>query len=187
MGEILGYPCYKDFETLDQTQITYGMSVNAVFDNGEKIQIFVNVCKDNVSEIFEEYCRKANSVFSKEEYISLLGHITFRLQIDENIPPHAIIDKLIKNEPITSNDTQQILNIFYNLGFNDSISNDLIKNIQYTNSIHKGILIGILINFINNIISPFFPLQFHKEKDLVLQITEEWSIQVLNTIIKTKI
>lgn len=187
MGEILGYPCYKDFETLDRSQITYVMSVNALFDNGEKIEIFVNICKDNVSEIFEEYCRKANSVFSKEEYISLLGRITFTLETRENIPPHKIIDKLIKSEPITFADTKEISNIIYNFGFKMGVSNEIIENIQYTNSIHKGILISLLINHINDILSPFYPLQFYPEqKASVFERIESWGNQVIDTIMKTR-
>jgi hypothetical protein len=187
MGEILGYPCYKDFEDLDRSQITYSISISATSANGQKIQILVNVCKDGVSKLFEEICSKANSVFSKKEYTSLFGHITFDLQINENIPPHKIIDKLINSETITPADIEIILNIVYNSGFNDYICDEFIKNIQYTNPIHKGILISILINSINDKLSPFYPLRFRKEYDLVVKITTDFGIQILDTIIKTKI
>jgi hypothetical protein len=188
MGEILGYPCYKDFEDLDRSQITYTISISATLANGQKNQILVNVCKDGVSKLFEEICSKANSVFSKEEYTSLFGHITFDLQINENIPPHKIIDKLINSEIITPADTQEISNIIYNFGFKMEVSKEIIENIQYTNSIHKGILISLLINHINDILSPFYPLQFYPEQQAsAYERIESWGNQVIDTIMKTKI
>jgi hypothetical protein len=186
MGEILGYPCYKDFEELDRSQITYTISINALLHGAQKIQIFVNLCKDNVSEIFDKINKEANLVFSKEEYISLFGEkVTFELEITENTSRNKIIDKLIKNEVITSNDIKEILNIMYNFGFNDIICDEIIKNIQYTNPIHKGILISLLINSINNTVAPFYPLQFREEQGLVNKITENWGIQILETLMKT--
>jgi hypothetical protein len=187
IGEILGYPCYKDFETLDRSKITYAISLHATTSNEQKFQIIINVCKDNVSKIFEEISSKANSVFSKEEYTSLFGNIRFHVETGENIPPHIIIDKLIKSEKITTADIDVIINIFYNFGFSDSICNELIKNIQYTNPIHKGILISLLINHINDILSPFYPLQFHPENKGTYKIIEGWGDQVLETLIKTRI
>ena len=187
MGEILGYPCYKDFATLDRSKITYVISLHATTSNEQKFQIIINVCKDNISKIFEEISSKANSVFSKEEYTSLFGNIRFHVETSENIPPHIIIDKLIKSEKIITADIDVIINIFYNFGFSDSICNELIKNIQYTNPIHKGILISLLINHINDILSPFYPLQFHPENKDIHKIIEGWGDQVLETLIKTRI
>jgi hypothetical protein len=188
MGEILGYPCYKDFEDLDRSQTTYTISINALLHGGQKIEIFVNICKDTVSEIFDKINKEANLVFSKEEYISLFGEqVTFELKINENPSRNRIIDKLINSEVITPDDIKEILNIMYNFGFNDMLCNEIIENIQYTNPIHKGILISLLINSINNTVSPFYPLQFREEQGLVNKITKDWSIQILETLMKTKL
>lgn len=188
MGEILGYPCYKDYETLDRSKITYMLSIIAKMQNGKQFQIFANLCKNNVSHIFEIFCKNANSVFSKEEYTKLFGTVTFNLEIKEIIPPQVIIDKLINNVPITSKDIHAITNIIFNFGFDDTVVEEIMKNIQYINPIHKGILISLLLNNVNDLLVPFYPLQFYPEqKKIITKTMENWGDQVLATLMKTKI
>ena len=59
---------------------------------------------------------------------------------------------------------------------------------QYTNPIHKGILLGLLLNDKNNLLSPFVPLQNYPNQDKqVNEIIEAWERDILHILEKTKL
>jgi hypothetical protein len=191
MGEILGYPCYKDFNDIDSNEISYGITVFAYLNSGEKIEIFSNVCKDESQiEVFQDFAVKAKTALDKEEYKHLLGDNVIDkidLEIDKNIPTQKIIDKLIKNQPIDIEDKSQIINILYNFGFDMDVTLSFKESFQYNNPIHKGILLSLLLNEKNYLLSPFIPLQEYPEQDKkVDEINEKWGNDIIKIINETK-
>jgi len=59
---------------------------------------------------------------------------------------------------------------------------------QYNNPIHKGILLNLLVIQKNNILSPFFPLQYYPQQQKeVEQITNILEKQIIEILEKTKI
>ena len=91
----------------------------------------------------------------------------------KKIPEHdpefsiqTIVDKLISGgKDLSSNDRNSINKLIKkNLGF----KNPSLLNQDYTNPVHQGIVIVLLLLCKNNPSSPFFPLENRREKDLVL-------------------
>ena len=46
MGEILGYPCYKDFSNIDRNETIYGVDIFVRANDYDSYQLFANICKD---------------------------------------------------------------------------------------------------------------------------------------------
>ena len=193
MGEILGYPCANEFESLDtETQDTYTIELEASLHTETRIQLFVNVCKstDKKTE-FEELAKKAKIVFDKEEYKKMLGKMSvdsIKVNIFKNISIKTLINKLVKNEILSKEEIDKILNILYNLGFEIEFQFLFQDHFDYKNPLHRGILLSLLINYKDNILEPFVPLQKYPEQDKkVYEITEKWGKDLIDVIEKTKI
>ena len=98
MGKILGYPCYRDFDNIDDDKITYSISSYVKDNNNNRIQIFANRCKDetNIQE-FNILANKAKIAFSKRDYKEILNGFEVKeiyvesLQI---VPTQIIINNL---------------------------------------------------------------------------------------------
>jgi hypothetical protein len=191
MGEILGYPCYKDFNNIGINDTSYEINIYAYLNTGKKIEIFANICKDESQlEIFQKIALKAKEALDKEEYKDLLGDNEVKkidVEINKNISIQIIIDKLIKNQTINVEDKNKIMNIFYNFGFDTEVQFSFEDNFQYNNPIHKGILLGLLLNEKNYVLSPFIPLEKYPEQSKkVDEIIESWGNDIMKTINETK-
>jgi len=120
MGEILGYPCYRDFENIDDDKVNYIVSVNVKVEENI-IQLFVNICKDETNiEKFNEYVEKIKSVLNKEEYKNLLNGLEIKevnMEIKKTIPAQQIINDLIENKTLEQDEIDEIQNILLNYGF----------------------------------------------------------------------
>jgi len=110
-----------------------------------------------------------------------------------DIPVDSIINKLINNKSLTNNDKDKIENILYNFGFEAGFESEpdiqkyFREKFQYSNPIHKGILLGLLLNEKNNLLEPFIPLQrFPEEDKKVLEITKKWQNDLINLLKKTE-
>jgi len=69
MGQILGYPCYTDFNTINPDDTSFSITVYAYIKNGEKIPLLANICKDETKkDIFKQFAVKACEVFAMEKY-----------------------------------------------------------------------------------------------------------------------
>ena len=65
MGDILGYPCSKEFNTINRdVDTTYGISITATLTNGKEIHLFANVCKDEtkIKEFNASSNKKINQI-----------------------------------------------------------------------------------------------------------------------------
>jgi hypothetical protein len=191
MGEILGYPCYKDFNTIDPTHISYSINVYVKQKNSnETIELFSNICKDETNiEKFKTFAEKAKIALNKKEYHDILNGIEIDkvdVEIEKIIPTQAIINKLINNIQLQQDELNKVQNILFNFGFSMELQLYFLEKFQYTNPIHKGILLSLLTNEVNNTLSPFTPLQnYPEEKTQVYKIIEAWEKELINILERT--
>ncbi len=192
MGKILGYPCYRDFDNIDNNEITYLVSIYVKDNNNNRIQIIPNICKDetNIQE-FNNLANTAKIAISKSDYKEILNGIEVKEIYVESlpiVPTQIIINKLLKNEKLEQNEIDKVQNILFNFGFSTELQVYFLHNFQYNNLIHKGILIELLLKDKYNTLSPFFPLQNYpiqsKEVD---EIIKEWEKSLLDILEKTSI
>ena len=190
MGAILGYPCYKDFETIDWKNIlSYSITIIGNLESGDTITIFSNACK-NISDIdeFSTFVEKANKIFNEEKYKSFLGNIKFEIKFQKFIPNQFIIDKLIDGITLDEDEKYKIINELGNFGFSDIILSNFQKFIQYENPIHKGIIIDLLVSSLHDSLSAFFPIHYYEGKlEQVNRISEERGNKIINILERTMI
>lgn len=199
MGEILGYPCYQDFEKIDPDNISYSIDVYVKQKNRQTIQtqthlFFTNICKD-ADEIkikeFKEFADRAKTAFEKEEYKDVLvGFEADKVVVEVNkiVPTQIIINNLIENKTLDDDEVYKIKNILFNFGFSMELQFYFLDNFQYTNPVHKGILLSLLVKEKHDTLTPFFPLQnYPVQSKEVDEITEAWEKDIISLLEKTKI
>lgn len=188
MGKILGYPCYKNFENFNRDNNLFALEIKVLYNNNIEIPLFANVCenKKNLKK-FNLIAQKAFDVFTNEKYKHILKGININkvyVNVENMIPTQSVIDKLITNKKVTEEEKEKIIEILYNCGFSDNLSE---YDFQYNNKIHKGILLDILLKEKYDILSPFYPLQTYpiqqKEIETITTQLENALIEILN---KTK-
>jgi len=185
IGKILGYPCYLEFDNLDRNNETYSITVMVKFMDGKEIDVFTNVCKDLTNLIiFEKIAHQSKEVLiNNTEYNKLFGYnkvIDVYVKYNKILSHQSIINKLLSNVKIEKDDMFLISNIFYNNDYNDSIISKIMETLQYDNPIHIGILLNILINDKNDILSPFYPLyKYPNERTNIKIISENLSDDLL--------
>lgn len=188
MGKILGYPCYKNFENLNIDNNLFELGLIVSYNNNLEIHLFVNVCENKQKlNKFNLIAQKAFDVFTNGKYKHILKDININkvyVNVENIISTQSIIDKLITNKKITEEEKEKIIDILYNCGFSDNLSE---YEFQFNNKIHKGILLDILLKEKYDILSPFYPLQKYpiqekKIEDITIEL-ENALIQILN---KTK-
>ena len=103
---------------------------------------------------------------------------------DSEFSIQTIVDKLISGgKDLSSNDRNSINKIIKkNLYF----KNPSLLNQDYTNPVHRGIVIVLLLLCKNNPSSPFFPLGNRPEKNLVLDTIKKLEHNFTKTFIATK-
>ena len=82
-------------------------------------------------------------------------------------------------DKLTCNDISELLNLIWNLGFDELCNYDF----DYSNPFHKGILMTLLTHFDNNPLEPFFPLQqWNNLNKLSTEKTEKWEKELLRLL-----
>jgi hypothetical protein len=189
MGKILGYPCYKDYEKIDHiNDNTYTAEIIVNMESGNSISIIRNKCLDESTKpTFQKIAKMIKIILQKEEYIQMLRDkvISVVVNFEINYSINAVIEKLINNKKLNETDIDIITETLYNLGFEENI--EMESNIQYNNPIHKGIILGLLIYFKNDLLKPFYPLQSQVVYSEVMKETEKWKEELTETIKNTKI
>jgi len=190
MGKILGYPCYKDYEKIDyMNDDTYTANIIINMESGNNIVIISNNClNESKKPTFKKIANMIKVILQKEEYIRMLGDRVINVIVDfeYNYSINVVIKKLINNKNLNETDIDMITETLYNLGFEDNI--EMESNIQYNNPIHKGIILGLLIYFKNDLLKPFYPLESHiVEYPIIMKETEKWKEELTETIKSTKI
>ena len=188
MGEILGYPCADDFGKINQDDISYGIDLISIYDNGSQTVIFSNICKNNSSSIneFEKIAEKATNVLKGHEINRQIVEKVI-VEIYSIIPTKLIVKKVVQNIKLNNEETDKILNILYNFGFSMELHFIYKDEFQYDNDLHKGILLALLLYEINYPIRPFTPLQQYPGEDKKFdEITSKWEMGIIELILSTK-
>ena len=191
MGEILDYPCFKDFETLNRDEPLFNFELLVSYDDDKELSLFNNICKDKKTvEKFNLLSTKAFSALTNAKYKGILNGIKINkinkvyVNIENIIPPQYVINKLITKKKLNDEEIKVITNVLYNLGFSYKL---LEYDFQYNNSIHKGILLDLLLKHKYDILSPFYPLQnYPKQAEKVDKITIELENALIDILDKTK-
>ena len=172
MGEILGYPCAKDFK-----DPTYSISIDAIFASGS-VQIIGMVAKDDYP-VLNTFASDALRVLQNDIEIK---DVTVTMKPILNA--EDIINKLISNIKLNKDEIYTVGNCIYNIGF-PVLSTYLF---QYNNPFHIGILTTLLSYFINDPIDPFTPLQrFPKEYKKLDIINKKLELNIIDNLNKLKV
>jgi hypothetical protein len=156
MGKILGYPCYDNFES--GNELVYAISVIAILEDNSRVQIIPNMCDSNLRiEQFQNIAVDAKKIF-KSLNLSFVKDVT----VEEKYVPTTsqIINKIKTNQVLSEQDIYKINEIFENLNF-EKLKFD---NFNYSNELHKGILISMCLNSLYDTLEPFYPLNEKKNK-----------------------
>jgi hypothetical protein len=180
LGEILGYPSAKDFKYIlknpDEPSATITVSVYNV--NRNPFQILANRCKiENIGRD-KQYFEKMVTEFEK-----LSDSDRLIIKVDYTIPIKSIINKLLNNNTLNETEKFEVNNNIWNLGM-EKLNE---YSFDYTNNIHKGIVLTLLSYCNNTTLSPFYPLQnYPREMEKVNEITEKWEQEILTILNSTK-
>jgi hypothetical protein len=192
MGEILGYPCFNNFETLNRDKLLFNLELVVSCNDGTEYPLFNNICKDKktIREL-KSLSIKAFKALTNEKYKDILKSFSILkinkiyVNIDIMIPIQYIIDKLITKKKLSNEEIDKIRNVLWNEGFSYKL---LGYEFQYNNPIHIGILLHLLIKTKYNILSPFFPLQnYPKQNEKIDEITIQLENALIDILDKTKI
>jgi len=184
MGEILSYPCFDGFSTLNRNISYYLISLN-VYINNIKIEFFTNVCQ-NTSKLnaFEILAKDSEKVFKSSELLKdyIVGNVF--VTVNKIHVVQEMINKIILNKELDKDEIDEIDNIFWN-NFMDNDINKVVKHIQFDNPIHKGILLTLLENEMNQVMSPFYPIQNYVEYEDVQKISQKSEKDIIDILIRT--
>lgn len=162
MPEILGYPCGGIMKGE-----SYTLGIIATVKK-EEVELVGYTCKDKTTEkLMRSLAKKASICFHTFEEFK---HINVKQYNRENVSVRSLIRKIISKIPLDHDDQNEIINTLWNMNGSDEINNEFKKVIQYDNPVHQGMMLGILMQTDNDPLSPFYPLQHHKEHEQVNQI-----------------
>ena len=160
MGRILGYPCYKDFAEED----SYGIGIVAT-SHDEELELLVNICNDNATE--KRMIKLAQQAETCFHAYKELKHIRVNVFVRKSVSVLSLIRKLISKEPFDADDQDEFINTLWNMNGNEQLNEEFRKVIQYDNLVHQGVMLSVLNNTYYNPLSPFFPIQHHREYEQV--------------------
>ena len=181
LGEIIGYPSYKEFKYItehpDEQYTIFELHVKNK-NKYKTIQLLANCCKqenvDRDRKIFENMASCANTLFSNKNIESRIVVVE-----EESIPIKSIINKLLNNEILNIKEKFEVNNYIWNLGM-EKLNEYLF---DFSNPIHKGIVLTLLSYCDNTPISAFYPLQnYPNEMNEVDKITAKWENEMLRIL-----
>lgn len=194
IGVLLGYPFYENFNNTTNNYNTYTINVKVKLKNGVSENLFSNICHhitDDIIESFNICVETAMDAFHKEKYITLMGEtavIDIYTEIIQNISEDTIIEKLMNNNKLEDYDFEKIQHILIHLKFTHNFQIFFNSYFQESNNIHKGILIGLLLNSKHNLLSQNQELDNYKEKSNDIQnIVNQWEQNLTHILQETHI
>jgi hypothetical protein len=188
MGEILGYPCYNDYETINRDELYFNLKIVVAYDDDKEVELFNNFCKDkNTLLLLKALSDNAFKALTKRKYKHILDTLNIKkingvyVKIENITPKQTIINMLITKKKLSDEEKNEVRYVLYNMGFTSNLS---YYDFQYNNPIHIGILLDILVREKYDVLLPFCPLQKnpikHAEVDRITMGLEEATIDILN-------
>ena len=138
------------------------------------IHILANRCKLENVERDTKYFENMVTEFAK-----LSTPYNLMVKLDYTIPIKSIINKLLNNKDLNQKEIFEINNYIWNLSM-DKLNE---YPFDYTNPVHKGIVLTLLSYCDNDLVSPFYPLQtYPDEMPKVYEITRKWENELLRIL-----
>jgi len=179
LGEIIGYPSCKEYEYITEhpDEIYTIFELHAQTSGQDSIQLLANCCKhENIKRdrlVFKNMAEKANTILKDTN----LGDIIV-IETD-TITITTLINKLLNNQSLNNQENFEVNNHIWNLGM-EKLNE---YSFDYSNPIHKGIVLTLLSYCNNTTLSPFYPLQkYPKEMEEVNKITGKWETEMLRIL-----
>ena len=178
VGNLLGFPCAKEFNIIDRSKRTYSYNILVIFKDTSVINLITDLCQNKSFEEHKPLLKSIKDALKHDDRIwDLIKDII--IKEDEIIPVNDLIPRIMKGH-LTDEEGWALKNVLYNLGFESLMD----YNFQYTNPIHKGILLSLIIYSENNVLTPFYPLQLTDHLDEINLIRSKWEdnlIKMLDT------
>ena len=171
MGEILGYPCFREFH---QTPL-YSIHVNVHTTNG-MVELFANGSTSDSTEAFQVFAEQATQVLQQD-----LSFQRIEVVVHPLVPTQSLIDHILEERELTLSELDHLQNVLFNFGFSFELQMYVMDHVQYHNPVHRGILLSLLVREMNDTLSPFFPLQkYPKQREQVDEITQAWEKDLIH-------
>jgi hypothetical protein len=176
MGEILGYPCFREFH---QTHL-YSIHVNVHTTNG-MVELFANGSTSDSTEAFQAFAEQATQVLQDKSFQRI------EVVVHPLVPTQSLIDHILEEKELSPSDLDHLQNVLFNFGFSFELQMYVMDHVQYHNPVHRGILLSLLVREKNDTLSPFFPLQkYPKQREQVDEITVAWEADLITLFERSK-
>ena len=153
MGKILGYPCYKDFNEITPDTDSYYIILYAEYLN-KSYELIPNLCldKSKVSK-FKKIAKDAKEALLKHGFDVITKVVVTKK------PSHTnTITELLSGGNISKEHIDFINNEFMNNLSSDNSLPEICDYLDYSNKLHRGIVIAFLLNYKNERLRVFYPL-----------------------------
>ena len=188
MGDALGYPCAAEYEytLMHKNEPDVSISVEVTMTDGTTLQILANACKDDSKfDQFVGFAASAEAVLKADP--RLLGRVVSVSAVKKvSVPAKFILQKLIRGEALNSDEEHGLRNEIWNMGWEDGDAL-LEYNYEFNNPVHRGILITLLTNTMNDPLEPFYPLTRHAEYRAITIRMRRWSRELRRVLNESRI
>ena len=205
VGRILGYPAWKGFSKLDRNAMYYSFSIRITFKDYpiiykhffEDVYIISNVSSNDITEDMEIIRRKIEYVLKEKSRTGTGNESGTRFNIQKYIntisvdktvhyPIKHLITKLIENDILMEEEKDEIRNYIWNIM--DSNNNLAQYDFEWSNSIHIGIIVSLLLQHENHELEPFYNYfrEEHPKAVMSSAINRKYSLELVNVLDMTK-
>lgn len=183
MGTIIGYPCAKDYPYIREHQNTIKTTTIDIIahllpgGNTDRLQILAYVClNDSQYTAAKKFAADCERVLKSSPIVgAIISSVEAELKV--NVPVSLLIEKFVHGvKKFNDDEHYAITNYIANLGF-DNIHK---FRMDYSNPVHRGIIIALLTLYKNNPLSAFYPLQDHVEGDESNRINSIFELELIN-------
>lgn len=173
LGNVLGFLCSHEYDTLNREKTVYGYHIRADVHNYGIINLVSFVCqgKDYEQE-FEKFCSHLSSslvdntnlpIFKGKRIV--ITNIT--CEVEERRSVSYYIDTLVHGKRLHEQDLNEIENYIWNIGLDPKI----MHHFQEKNKVHRGIIISLLCYHKYDPLEPLYPIQ---NTGTEIQINEQY-------------
>lgn len=183
MGTIIGYPCAKDYPYIREHQNTIKTTTIDIIahllpgGNTDSLQILAYAClNDSQYTAAKKFAADCERVLKSSPIVgAIISSVEAELRV--NVPVSLLIEKFVQGvKKFNDDEHYAITNYIANLGF-DNIHK---FRMDYSNPVHRGIIIALLTLYKNNPLSAFYPLQDHAEGDESNRINSIFELELIN-------
>ena len=177
MGEILGYPCFREFQETSLFSIHVNVHADGI------VELFANGSTSDSIEAFKAFAEKATPVL-KSHFKSFQ---CIEIAVYPIVPTQTLIDHMLQGKDMTPSEHDHLQNVLFNFGFSMDLQFYVMDHVQFHNPVHRGILLSLLAREKNDTLSPFFPLQqYPTQQAQVDELTQAWEADLIYLFEKSK-